>query len=287
MIRALLLSCVLGGCTYPEFAFAPDADAEPDTQETIEPTEDVMPDVTRALETEDRAEPSCKAIKAKLGTEKSGAFAIDPDGDGPLTPFSVFCEMNADGGGWTLALKADGAKITFAYDAALWTNDEVLNPASTDLSTAEAKFRAFSELPFTQIRVRMFDGTTPRFFVLNHGGSSLRALFAGGPVTTMAGRAKWLTLLADPSLQENCNAEGINQQFVGGNALRIRLGIAGNNETHCDTVNSYIGLGATMGDAVPCFGGVDPGVVVGNAARTACAAPKDKSTHTAGFLFVR
>jgi hypothetical protein len=304
-MRSLLLCSLLCGCSYPDFAFTPEADAAPEL-DTEEPEQDTQPIDTGndvSVDVADacamcgpgqtcvagacRLEPSCKAIKAKYPTDKSGAFRIDPDGDGPGAPFDVFCEMSADAGGWTLALKADGAKTTFAYDAALWTNEDLLNPTSTDLSTAEAKFRSFNEMAFTQVRVRMFDGTTPRYFVLGQAGSSLRAVFAGGPVATTAGRARWLTLLADPSLQTNCNAEGFNQVFVGGNSLRIRLGIAGNNEADCATANSFIGFGVAIGDPTICYGGIDPGVVVGNAARTSCAAPKDKSTRTVGFLFVR
>jgi hypothetical protein len=195
--------------------------------------------------------------------------------------------MTADGGGWTLALKADGAKSTFAYESPLWTNEDLLNEGSADLSTAEAKLRSYTTMAFTQFRVRMFDGMTPRYFVINHGASSMRAMFAGPAVTTTAGRAKWLSLLADPSLQDNCNAEGINLQITTSNKIRVRVGIVGNNEADCDTPNSFIGFGATIGDPSICYGGVDPGVVVGNAARTSCGAIKDKSTRTVGYLFVR
>lgn len=273
-MRGAWLATVLVGCAYPEFAFAPDAAVD-----SAEPPV--------VVDSSEPAEASCSAIRAKLGTAESGVFRIDPDGDGPLAAFAVFCEMSADDGGWTLALKADGAKTTFAYDSPLWTNDEVLNPSSTDLSTAEAKFRSFGEVPFTQLRAAMFDGSTMRSLVLDRPGSSLRALFAGPAVTTNAGRAKWLSLIADASLQALCNAEGVNQEFISGNKLRIRLGIGGNEQDHCQTVNSFIGFGVTFGDTAPCFFGVDPGVVVGNAARTTCEAPADRSTQTVGYLFVR
>jgi len=36
--------------------------------------------------------------------------------------------MASDGGGWTLALKADGSQPTFVYDSALWTNADTVNP---------------------------------------------------------------------------------------------------------------------------------------------------------------
>lgn len=269
-MRTAIVAALLGGCTYPEFAFAPTA-AEIDAG-------------AEAVET---AEPSCSAIQAKLPSAQTGVFRIDPDGDGPGAPFAALCEMTADDGGWTLALKADGAKTTFAYDSALWTNDELLNPGSTDLSTAEAKFRAFNELPFTQLRAVMFDGSTMRSLILDHAAASLREVFGGPTLATTAGRAKWLSLVPDAALQNNCNAEGFNQQFVSGNKLRLRLGIAGNEQDHCETVNSFVGFGASFGETGPCYFGIDPGVVVGNAARTSCEAPADRSTQTFGYLFVR
>lgn len=36
------------------------------------------------------------------GVTTSGVYTIDPDGDGGLAAFTVYCEMNVAGGGWTL-----------------------------------------------------------------------------------------------------------------------------------------------------------------------------------------
>lgn len=233
-------------------------------------------------------EASCAKIHARYPGETSNSFMIDPDGSGPLTAFRVFCEMSGDGGGWTLALKLDGKKTTFAYDAMIWTDNTLLNTSSTDVSSLEeAKFRSYLELPFTSVRVRMVDAGTARFFPLDLAGTSLKALFAGPAVATTAGRAKWLSLVADPSLQANCDTEGVNQQYTGGPHLRMRLGIVGNNETSCTSPDSWLGFGSSIALPSVCFGSVDPLVVVGNAASTDCAAPKSKATQTFGFLFVR
>ena len=234
-------------------------------------------------------EASCAKIHARFPAEASNSFMIDPDGTGPLTPFRVFCEMSGDGGGWTLALKLDGKKTTFAYDAAIWTDDTLLNTSSADITSfVEAKFRSYLELPFTGVRVRMVDAGTARFFALDLAGTSLKALFAGPNVTTTAGRVKWVSLVADPSLQANCDVEGVNLEFnSGGPKIRMRLGIAANNEITCTSPDSWLGFGASISLPGVCYGGVDPLVVVGNAASTACAAPKDKATQTFGFLYVR
>ena len=45
-------------------------------------------------------EASCAALLAAAPGIPSGAYAIDPDGDG--APHTVYCDMETDGGGWTL-----------------------------------------------------------------------------------------------------------------------------------------------------------------------------------------
>nr|VFK51972.1 MAG: Fibrinogen beta and gamma chains, C-terminal globular domain [Candidatus Kentron sp. TUN] len=48
---------------------------------------------------------SCKAIKEGNPLVTSGVYTIDPDGAVPIDLLEVFCDMETDGGSWTLVAR--------------------------------------------------------------------------------------------------------------------------------------------------------------------------------------
>ncbi|MBK6534027.1 MAG: hypothetical protein IPF99_31965 [Deltaproteobacteria bacterium] len=119
----------------------------------------------------------------------SGVYEIDPDGAGAIAPFAAYCDMTTNGGGWTLALKADGRAATFIYDAAYWTNTVLLNPGSTNNEFREAKLASFTGTSFNELMAGFSANGYHRNIVLSVlPQSSLQTLFASGTVSVGPGR---------------------------------------------------------------------------------------------------
>ncbi|XP_078343010.1 uncharacterized protein LOC144628766 [Oculina patagonica] len=71
--------------------------------------------------TQDMAVPSCKALSSAFFP--SGVYRIDPDGGSHTNAFKVYCEMETDGGGWTLVWS-----YTFTDYEQFWTGANAVTP---------------------------------------------------------------------------------------------------------------------------------------------------------------
>jgi hypothetical protein len=180
----------------------------------------------------------------QAGATKNGVYEIDIDGSGPSLPFNVYCEMSIEGGGFTLALKADGGNPTFLYDSPLWTNTSLLNETNANLDSTEGKFQSFVSMPISDVLLGIRDlpssGPT-RYLRIPVNAANLRELFSGPFVPTTSGRSAWRQLMPNGSLQYNCNSEGFNNK--AGGKMHLRLGIISDERTNCYDPNSFIGIG--------------------------------------------
>ncbi len=233
---------------------------------------------------------SCKELHEADPQAPSGVYSIDPDGEGGEDPFDAYCEMEANDGGWTLVLKADGRNPTFGYFEGLWTDNSLLNQDAVDFDHTEAKLQGWNALPFDDVMVGveyMIDDNqnppTMNYVVLPTASTSMFDLMSPNtPVMTNIGRDAWKGIIAGGSLQPNCNQEGFNilQPNPNPNHHSVRIGIIGNNEADCNTTDSRIGIG---GVGTACSTLADP---VGNFA--GCGGDEgDKNLTAFGAVFVR
>lgn len=215
---------------------------------------------------------SCKQLMQSTAGAQTGVWWLDPDGPfGVWQPYAVWCDMVAEGGGWTLLLKVLAAG-ELGYDSPLWTSITTLNPGHPRLDEQEGKFDSYWSVPHSELRIGMHVGNQVAWLVLPLQATSLFHLIKDDkPLTTALPTAKWLGLLPGTKMQDGCQAQGLNIDPGKGktalyNYARVRIGLVGNAESDCQTPDSRIGLGGaggtcgqsaamTCGNAAGCFDG--------------------------------
>jgi hypothetical protein len=186
---------------------------------------------------------SCLTLFESDSTIASGVYDLDPDGPGGEDPFQAFCDMEHEGGGWTLVLKIDGEENTFDHDEDLWTNADTYRPNEADFDDREAKLASFATVGFKEVALgmRALDSKTVRWIQIEKPASSLLAVMAGGYQPTTVGAGTWESLLDSGSLQVECRTEGFNVEL---DDRRVRIGIIADDQQSCADPNSFIGFGS-------------------------------------------
>jgi cysteine-rich repeat protein len=185
---------------------------------------------------------SCKSLMDDGLSQGDGVYWIEPEGQDVTRAFQVYCLMSEDEGGWTLVLKMDGLRSDFTYDSVLWSDVGLHQIDETNMNETEHKNAAYGRLAFTQVRVGMKKGNTLNWLSFNHTATSLLSVIGDGDLHSISGldRDDWLGLIDGSVLQENCNQIGFNLSIGG---TKARIGILANEDNHCGSPDSVIGLG--------------------------------------------
>ena len=116
--------------------------------------------------------------------------------------------------------------------------------------------------------------------VLDYEANSLYSVIADGQYRpTTAGREAWKSLIADTSLQPNCNARGFNVVYK---ELKVRIGLIANNQDQCKWSDSCIGYGIQH---VACNMKLD--ITCGNIAQCGKNDKGKKKTAAFGYILVQ
>jgi hypothetical protein len=181
----------------------------------------------------------------EAGQTASGVYSIDP-GDG-LEPFDAYCDQSTDGGGWTLAIKADGNQPTFAYDAPLWSSGAPYNPDRPDRDLTEAKLASFARLPADEILLVSTSGGSLSKNLI--GDFPLVERFSSGvPELLLGGLQPWLQLVPGSKVATCEHLDAVN---FGDDRYRVRVGLLSrdDDDDRCDSdFSAAIGLGLEINE---------------------------------------
>jgi hypothetical protein len=89
---------------------------------------------------------SCIDLKHRYVNVPNGVYMIDPDTNGPSLAVPTYCDMDQDGGGWTLVMRANGSDTTG------WGSPTDLNLNSSPSGTSPTSFK-HSDQFINQVRL--------------------------------------------------------------------------------------------------------------------------------------
>ena len=129
----------------------------------------------------------------------------------------------------------------------MWTNKKTLNVEEglDGLTQIETKLASYHYTPFTKICLGMTrdDNDETNWILVNYAATSLFSVIANGNYhRTNAGRAKWVSLIRQASLQSKCNKEGFNVK-CSEDRRKSRIGMISSKKDNCKSCGSVIGFG--------------------------------------------
>ncbi len=213
-----------------------------------------------------------RAQRAQLADGAAGSAVYDLN-DG--TAYQAFCDMQNDGGGWTLVMKIDGNDDEFDFDDTRWTNATLLAEDAANAPDLvggntsgawESKLQSYLSVKVDELRVgfaprtsgtRAFTFVSPSL-VVGGPAASMQALMSANSSAfvsiTAPSKAQWLAADAAFALDTNCDRRGINVREDGGAITgaepRVRIGILSNGEGNCDSPDTFVGVGGANANGV-------------------------------------
>jgi Concanavalin A-like lectin/glucanases superfamily/Domain of unknown function (DUF2341)/Fibrinogen beta and gamma chains, C-terminal globular domain len=94
---------------------------------------------------------SCRAINMSA-TTADGVYYIDPNAQESADKFQVYCDLNADAGGWSLIMKSKADTSTFHYSSGYWTTANTYQATDLNEDVGDSKFEIFNTFPFISLR---------------------------------------------------------------------------------------------------------------------------------------
>ena len=218
---------------------------------------------------------SCATILQLNPTAASGSYELL---DNSNNIYSAYCDMTTAGGGWTLALKADGANSTWNYYNALWTNADTYQADQYTLDTQETKLASFNSITAAEVLVKMAQ-EGPATSSINgltlplSSPQTLNSLFSSNSYAettavslsdpTITGRDAWMSMFSpNAQMQPYCNQQGFNVLGQVGS----RIGLITNDQNDCSSPDSHLGIGGTGQGCAP----GDTGESVGDLCGCSC-----------------
>ncbi|MHA8091632.1 fibrinogen-like YCDxxxxGGGW domain-containing protein [Aquirufa regiilacus] len=167
---------------------------------------------------------SCNEIKTNFPNATSGVYVIDPDGAGSTPGTACYCDMDTDGGGWTLvlnylhagntnpALVVKTNTLPLQGSTSLGTDESASSTNWGNVSNAYLRTFTFSELRFygkTTAHARVIHFKTSHTNTMNYfknGTGSMIGISTAGNYTTLAGHSAYLPNSAGNYFSDQGNA---------------------------------------------------------------------------------
>ncbi len=118
---------------------------------------------------------TCEAILSQFSVLESGVYVIDPDGQGVGEPFSAYCDMKGDGGGWTLAARFanSDANSWMADGANYFKSFESKGTPTSPTEVADMISPAFSRVRPRHLRITRTDDANHAHVLMTTGVSCI------------------------------------------------------------------------------------------------------------------